>query len=328
MKKLVWLISIAFASLGLFAQGVPEQTVAQKNAQVNIICGVPKAPPAIPILEMIETGAMDDVANLSFELWNTPEQLIAMVQGSDANMFALPLTIVSKLYNKGIPIEMTNVNTWGVIYFTTTDQNFTSWEDLKGKTIYIPLKSSPPDYLTQYFLTQAGLKIDKDVTIVYSTQTEIANLMSAGKITYATMIEPQVTQVQMKNKEVRAVFNFEEIWKERYGDTACLPNAGFGGRSSFIKANPELIARFESEYQKALEWSLAHPKEAGILAEKSLGINAKVIETALPKMGLRYMSAQEASPYLEKFYALLYSFNPTSIGGKIADPGILYDPKI
>lgn len=328
MKKLILLISIACLSLGIFAQGVNESTLVKQEAKVNIICGVPKAPPAIPILRMIETGAMDDVANLSYELWNSVEQLIAMVQGSDANMFALPLTIVSKLYNKGIPIQLTNVNTWGVIYFTTTDPNFNSWTDLKGKTIYIPLKSSPPDYLTQYFLANAGLKIGEDVTIVYSTQTEIANLMIAGKIDYATMIEPQVTQVQMKNKDVRVVLSFEEIWKEIYGDDEHFPNAGFGGKSEFLNANPELVARFETEYKNAIEWCLANPKEAGILAERELGINAKVIELAIPKMGLKYMSAQESGPYLDNFYKLLYSFNPISIGGKIADSGMLYDKEI
>lgn len=328
MKKLILLISIACLSLGIFAQGSTENAVVKQESKVNIICGVPKAPPTLPVLRMIDTGAMDDVANLSIELWNSVEQLIAMVQGSDVNMFALPLTIVSKFYNKGIPIELTNVNTWGVIYFTTTDPDFSSWTDLIGKTIYIPLRSSPPDYLTQYFLTNAGLKIGEDVTIVYSTQTEIANLMIAGKIEYATMIEPQVSQVKLKNKDLRVVLSFEEIWKEIYGDEERLPNAGFGGKSEFLNSNPELVARFESEYQKALEWSIANPKEAGILAERYLGINAKVIETALPKMGLNYMSAQDASPYLDKFYELLYSYNPISIGGKIADSGMLYDAEI
>lgn len=328
MKRFILLISIACFSIGVFAQGTKASTQVNQESKVEIFCGVPKAPPAIPILRMIETGVMNDVADLSYEIWNTPEQLIAMIQGSDANMFALPLTVVSKLYNKGIPIKLTNVNTWGVIYFTTTDPSFSSWKDLRGKTVYIPLRSSPPDYLTQYFLTNAGLKIGEDVEIVYSTQTEIANLMIAGKIKYATMIEPQVTQVQMKNNAVRVAFCFEEIWKEIYGDKACLPNAGFGGKSDFLTSNPNLVSRFEEEYQKAIEWSLNNPKKAGLLAERELGINAQVIEKALPKMGLKYMSAQDSSPYLEQFYELLYSFNPTSIGGKIADSGMLYDKEI
>lgn len=328
MKKILLILSIAFLGLSVFAQGAKDSKDFNQDTRISIKCGVPKAPPAIPIIRMIETGAMDDIADLSFELWSTPEQLIAMIQGSDTNMFALPLTVVSKLYNKGIPIQLTNVNTWGVIYFTTTDSTFKDWSDLKGKTVYIPLRSSPPDYLTQYFLTNAGLKIGEDVTIVYSTQTEIANLMIAGKIEYATMIEPQVTQVQMKNENVKVIFSFENLWKDIYGESELLPNAGFGGKSDFLNSNPELIKRFEEEYEKALVWSLENPKAAGLLAEKELGINSAVIEAALPKMGLLYMSAQDAKPYLQKFYELLYTSNPISIGGKIADSGMIYVEEI
>jgi len=328
MKKLVMLISIALLGVGVFAQGKMESKLSTTETKINIVAGVPQAPPALPILRMIETGALDDVANLSYEEWTSPEQLIAMIQGSDANMFAFPLTVVSKLYNKGIDVQLTNVNTWGVIYFTTTDPSFKTWADLKGKTVYVPLKSSPPDYLTQYFLEKSGLKIGEDVTVVYSTSSEIANLMIAGKIEYATMIEPMVTQVKMKNDDVRIVLSFEDLWKEIYGDDSHLPNAGFGGRTDFIKSNPELIERFEAEYEKALEWVLENPKEAGLLTEKEFGMNAEIVEAALPKMGLTYMSAQDAKPYLEKFYELLYSYNPTSIGGKIADSGMLYDKEI
>jgi NitT/TauT family transport system substrate-binding protein len=132
----------------------------------------------------------------------------------------------------------------------------------------------------------------------------------------------------MKNDDVRIVLSFEDLWKEIYGDDSHLPNAGFGGRTDFIKSNPELIERFEAEYEKALEWVLENPKEAGLLTEKEFGMNAEIVEAALPKMGLTYMSAQDAKPYLEKFYELLYSYNPTSIGGKIADSGMLYDKEI
>lgn len=328
MKKLLVFVTLVLLSTSIFAQGSIENTTEQVDEKVNIVVGVPKAPPALPILRMIETGALDDVATLSYQEWVSPEQLIAMIQGSDANMFALPLTVVSKLYNKGINIQLTNVNTWGVIYFTTTDENFTTWSDLKGKTVYVPLKSSPPDYLTQYFIENTGLKIGEDVKVVYSTSSEIANLMIDGKIEYATMIEPMVTQVAMKNEKVRVVFSFEDLWMDIYGEETRLPNAGLGGRTDFIESNPELIARFESEYEKALNWVLENPKEAALLTEKEFNMNAKVIEKALPKMGLMYMNAQDSKPYLENFYNLLFSYNPVSIGGKIADSGMLYDKEI
>ena len=69
-----------------------------------------------------------------------------------------------------------NVNTWGVTYFMTTDPNFTTWSDLEGKTVYIPLQSSPPDALTQYFMSEAGLTVGENVQVVYASTAEVAAL--------------------------------------------------------------------------------------------------------------------------------------------------------
>ena len=84
--------------------------------------------------------------------------------------------MVSTLYNKGLDVRLMNVNTWGVTYFMTTDPAFETWADLAGKTVYIPLQSSPPDALTQYFLNEAGLTVGEDVEIVYASTAEVAAL--------------------------------------------------------------------------------------------------------------------------------------------------------
>jgi NitT/TauT family transport system substrate-binding protein len=107
-----------------------------------------------------------------------------------------------------------------------------------------------------------------------------------------------------------------------------MPNAGFGVRGSFLSENPEIVARFEKEYEIALEWVVSNPKEIGILAQKELGVSAKVIENALDNMGMYYQSAQDAKEPLRELYELLYSFDPSSIGGKIADSGMLYESEI
>jgi NitT/TauT family transport system substrate-binding protein len=327
MKKISLVFLFLIISLSAFAQGSKEDNQSDLTP-LDLVCGVPIAPPALALLRMIETDAMGDDVNLSYNLWTGAEQLIAMLQGGQADMFAFPLTVASKLYNKGFDVKLTNVNTWGVIYFVTSDPSFKTWEDLRGKTVYIPLRTSPPDYLTQYFMSEAGLEIGKDVKVVYSTQAEIANLLVAGRIEYATMIEPQMTMAMMKNSKLRCVYSFEELWKQEKGEDKHMPNAGFGVRGSFLSENPEIVARFEKEYEIALEWVVSNPKEIGVLAQKELGVSAKVIENALDNMGMYYQSAQDAKEPLRELYELLYSFDPSSIGGKIADSGMLYESEI
>ena len=291
---------------------------------VTLRLGVPKAPPALPVLHMIEENALGDQAKIELDIWDAPEQLLAMVQDGDHDMFAFPLTVVAKLYNKGVPVVLTNANTWGVTYFMTTDPDFSDWSQLKGKTVYIPLQSSPPDVLTQYFIDQAGLKIGEDVEVIYSTTQEVAQMLANGTAQYATLIEPQCTAAMAQNPDVRVAMSFESEWQKIKGADAIIPNAGFGTTKPFIEKNPELTAEFEAAYEEALNWVLENPEEAAKLAEKYLGLKPPIVQKAIPNMGLMYRNSFEAKPELDDYYQLLSDFDAKMIGGKVPDEGMYY----
>ena len=297
---------------------------AENGEEVVIRLGVPKAPPTLPLLHMADAGLLGDNVKIELDIWDAPEQLIAMVQDGEHDMFAFPLTVAAKLYNKGLPVRLTNVNTWGVTYFITTDPDLTEWSQLKGKTVYVPLQSSPPDALTQFFLNEAGLKVGEDVEIVYSTTAEISQMMAAGKIEYATLIEPQVTAAKMNNDQVRVAFSFEDEWKKVKGEDSIVPNAGLGTTEKFISENPELEAEFEAAYEESLSWVLENPADAAALAEEQLGLKAPLVEKAIPNMGLIYKNAMDAKTDLDGFYQLLNDFDPSMIGGKVPDETLYY----
>jgi NitT/TauT family transport system substrate-binding protein len=297
----------------------------EPGGKIVITLGVPKAPPALPLLRMAETQALGENVEFKLDIWDASEQLITMVQDGDHDMFAFPLTVAAKLHNKGVDIWLTNINTWGVTYFVTSDPAVQTWGDLKGKTVYIPLQSSPPDVLTQYFLEAAGLKVGQDVEIIYSSTSEISQLLMAGKIAYATQIEPLVTAAMLGNNDLRIAFDFEEEWKKIKGQDSIIPNAGLGCTAAFLEEQPELVARFEAEYEKALNWTLEHPLEAGKLAEETLGLKQQVVAQAMPNLGLLYKSAQDSQTDLKGLYELLYALDPATIGGKVPDETLYYE---
>ena len=66
------------------------------------------------------------------------------------------------------------------------------------------------------------------------------------------------------------------------------------------------------------------PAEAAALAEEYLDMNAAVVETAIPNMGLTFKSAQDAREELDTFYQLLNDFDPSMIGGALPDDGLYY----
>lgn len=301
---------------------VKEPSAEQEQVTINV--GVPTAPPALPVLYMAENHTLGENVEINIDIWDEPETLLAMVQDGSHDMYAFPLTVISKLYNKGMDMCLMNVNTWGVTYFMTTDESLTDWSDLKGKTVYVPLQSSPPDALTQYFLSQAGLTIGEDVNIVYASSSEIASLVISGEAQYATVLEPQVTKIKLKNESARVAFSFEEEWQKATGTETKIPNAGFGTSQAFIDENPELTAKFQEAYQEACIWVNEHPKETGELAEKYLGLESAIVEKAIPSMGLEFVTASEADEELQMFYKLLYDFDKTMIGGEIPDEGMYY----
>lgn len=302
-----------------------EEKVASDAEPVTITVGVPTAPPTLPVLRMIDSQALGENVMINLDIWNEPETLIAMVQDQEHDLFAFPLTVVAKLYNKGMDVRLMNVNTWGVTYFLTSDPEFDSWDDLKGKTVYVPLQSSPPDALTQYFLNEAGLKVGEDVELVYAATSEVASLLASGEAVYGTLIEPQVTKAMMNNENLRVAFSFEEEWQRVTQTETKIPNAGFGTTQRFINEQPELAKKFEEAYAEAAEWVNANPEETGELAEKYLGLKAALVTKALPNMGLEYHSALGAEEELSTFYQLLNDFDPSMIGGKLPDSGLFYE---
>ncbi len=310
----------------------PETADASESAeaetaeeQITIRLGVPTAPPALPVLHMIEDNLLGDNVTIELDVWTAPEQLIAMVQDSEHDMFAFPLTVVAKLFNKGMDVRLMNVNTWGVTYFMTTDPNFTTWSDLRGKTVYVPLQSSPPDALTQYFLNEAGLTVGEDVEIVYASTAEVSAMLASGEAEYATLIEPQCTAAMAKSENVIRALSFESEWQRTTGTDTMIPNAGFGTTQSFIDAHPELVAQFQSAYEESVQWVLDNPAEAAALAEKYLEMNAAVVEKAIPNMGLTFKSAGDAKSELDTFYNLLNDFDATMIGGQLPDESMYYN---
>lgn len=337
MKKKILFIVAVICFLTFAACNPADNTQSQADVRssaemtkiqsepITIKVGVPTAPPALPVLRMIDTQALGEHVEIEIDIWSEPETLIAMVQGGEHAMFAFPLTVISTLYNKGIGVRLMNVNTWGVTYFLTSDPEFKEWGDLKGKTVYVPLQSSPPDALTQYFLAEAGLKIGEDVKVIYAGTAEIATLLASGEATYATLIEPQVTRAMILNENVRVALSFEEEWQRINDTTTKIPNAGFGVTQTFLDENPELTAEFQKAYEEAVIWANENPEEMGALAEKHLSLPKQLIVTSLPSMGLTFQSATDSSEELMMFYELLYNFNPQMIGGKIAGDEMYYE---
>lgn len=323
----IFLSVVALLSVGCSNISTDKNEESNKNEKATINLGVTQGAPTLPILQMVESNAMGDNVELKLDYWNSPEQLIAMTQDNEHDIFTMPLTVAATLYNKGVDIKLTNVNTWGVVYLITTNAGVKEWSDLSGKTIYVPQKSSPADILTQYFLEANGLEVGKDVEILYSTPSEITQLLKSGKAEYGVSLEPQVTNALKGNEKLKIAFSYDKEWKKVMGDDTTVSNAAIGANTDFIEKNEEIIEKFEAEYEKALNYLVENPEVAGELGEKYMDLNKDVTTESMARLGLEYRNAQDSKKSLDAFYKILYDFDKTTIGGSIPSEGFYYNTK-
>lgn len=291
--------------------------------EIIIKIAAPKAAPTIPIIRMIQNNVLKGKAKIEMSVWSSPEELIAMTLDNDYDLFVMPLTVASKLYNKDVDIKILSITTWDTGDLVTTDKSLESWEDLRGKTLYVPSKSSTPDILTKIFLDNAGIGED-DINIVYSSIPEITQLIAADKIEYATLTEPSIMIAKTKNDNIKTAFNFKNEWTKIKGSNYNLPNVCFSAKNDFLEENNKIVDEFLEEYEIALNWVLENCNEAATISEEYLNFNKDVLEDAIPSLGLIYKSASESKNDLNIFFSTLYEFEPESIGNKIPDNGIYY----
>ncbi len=323
MKKYILSLILVVVSMSMvFAGGSADSSSADNKGKIVIEVGSPKAPPILPVLKMIEDKAMGDDVSIKIKYWKTAEEMVATVVEGKRDFYALPLTAVSKLYNKGFPIQLTNVNTWGPVYLLSTDTSVKSWKDLKGKTVYVQCKDSPAHVMTQILLKDAGLKQGECKVDPNMAKMELANWLILGNGDYAVMIEPLASKVLKKNKKMKVVMSFEDEWKRVRKTNNRLPHAGFVVSKKFAKEHKDLVSKFNKEFEKALNWVVSNPAEAGALAEAKLGMKKKMIESSIPKMGLEYKNISEVEDQIKDFYKFFFQFNKKTVGGKLPDNGL------
>ena len=108
------------------------------------------------------------------------------------------------------------------------------------------------------------------------------------------------------------------------GNDTTVSNAGIGATNTFIEENPEIMVKFEEEYEKALNYLVENPEVAGELGEKHLELNKAIVTEAMPRLGLAYGNAKESKESLDAFYKLLLDFDKTTIGGSVPGEDFYY----
>ncbi len=256
-----------------------------------------------------------------YESVRSPDLIAAKAISGEVDFIIMPTNMGAKLYNKGVPYKMAAVTIWGNLYLVSS-RNINTWQDLKGKRIYLHAQGLTPDVVFCFLLKAHGLNPEKDVKITYLTGPHaLAMSFLGGKSKISMMPEPMLSRVMKRKPNTRIVFDLQKEWQQATGS----PHPGFPQGSimikkSILKDHRDVADRFMDKYKESIAWVNANPEQAARYAEGiGTGMHAPAVQKAVPGCSLRFVPTLAAKKDLETFFQVLFKFFPETIGGRIPD---------
>jgi len=293
------------------------------------IAGMP-ATPSVVLAHMVESGALSGhVGKARLKVWRTPDQVRAGVVSGEMKVFGIPSYSCANLKNRGAPVRMLNIMTWGLLYVMSRDPAITRIEDLAGRTILQSFRNDAPDLVFRQILRKLGMNPDKDVTLNYvATPTEAAQLFLAGKADIAILQEPMATATQMRGMQagiaVHRVLDLTEVYGRVNNRKGGIPQAGLGISEDLAQQRPDLVKAIHEACVAGARWVGNNPASAGRLGTDYLDLPAPIIERSLPHFRLGVVSAAEARAGMEAFFTDLLEMSPDILGGKLPESGFYW----
>ena len=124
--------------------------------------------------------------------------------------------------------------------------NFTL-DDLRGKTVIGGRKGGMPEMTFEWALREVNIDPTKDLSIDTSVAfPAMEGAFIGGTGDFVTLFEPNATSVEKQG------YGYVVAYVGTYG--GAVPYTAYNAKSSFIKANPELIEGFSKAIQKGLKF--------------------------------------------------------------------------
>lgn len=285
-----------------------------------------KGPSSMGMVQMADSLSRSGDTTLKIEIVSEPMMVRKMMIDGSADFCVLPTTMASVLYNKGIDYQLIAIPVWGTLYlFGDKSVQINSWQDLKGKRVFVMAKGMTPDLLFRYLLHRNGIDPDNNIILDYSfpTHIDLANAVAAGKAQIGIISEPYVSLVMQRNKNIIPFMNLDAEWSKIEGipiaETALL------GRREVIEKHPDIVEQLIHNYAQSSIWVNAHPVEAaGLIVKYRILPDTAAALRAIPYSNLKVVDCSEVKRDINEYLKVFFNMSPESIGGKLPDEKFYY----
>ncbi len=333
MKKLIAALALLLALTLVFAacakpaepttEAAPDTTAAPaseteseapaEKAAVNL--GLLKGPTGMGAAYLLQQNADGKALNdYTLTLAGAVDQIQAGLLNGELDIAAVPSNMAAVLYAKTEgKVKMLAVNTLGVLYIMSTDENVKTVEDLAGKKILSAGQGTTTEYVLNYLLAAHNVT---DAEIEFAAEhAEVLTRAKAGEFDTVLLPEPFVTQMKGADAGFATVLDLTKEW-EALGN-GLLTMGCIAVRADFAEAHPDAVNAFLQDYEESINYVTANTEEAAGLIENFEIAAAAVAKAALPHCNITFMAGQEMKTNVSAYLAVLAEANPQSVGGAL-----------
>ncbi len=323
----------AGAALALGAVPAAQAQPASAKRPKLVLAG-PFALVSYPLMRIADSGALNDVAeHVEFTTWKNPDQLRALAIQQSADLVAMPSNVAANLYNRGVPLRLLDITTWGLLWMVSRDPGLKTLADFRGKEVVMPFRGDMPDIIFRLLSEREGLAIGKDITLRYvASPIDAMQLLITRRADHALLAEPAVSMglrkthsfpVSVIAPELYRSVDLQQEWGRVLKRPPRIPQAGITALGG-VRDDSALLARFEQEHAKALAWCQAEPEACGAMAARHVDmLTPEGVADAIraTRSTMQWVDGAAARPELEFFYQQLLDRQPGLVGGKLPAAG-------
>lgn len=322
---------LSLAACGTSSEPAPEATPeVALDAELPINIMSLNGPTGFGLAKMIsDTAAGEAALNYQFSVEADPSNVTGALVNGTCDIAALPTNAASTLYNKTEgAVQLLALNTRGVLYLVTDgSMEITSFEDLKGQTIYVPAQN--PTFIVSFLCEKNGLKVGEDVIIdnTYAQSADLRTALVSGEITMAVLPEPMVTIAKSANDKLSVAMDLTEEWDKVF-EPGSLVQGCLVVRKEFAEAHPAELAAFLSDYEASVAYIQSGDENVASVIEQS-GVFAKgaVAAKAIPNCSLCYIVGEDMIAPMNTYLEIMFNAQPKSVGGALPGEDFYYVAK-
>ena len=325
--KILKITSLLLALLMAFSFTACQKANEDTEIKISVLNGTT----ALGMADMINKAKNDtDDMNYVIEVFTAADAITGPIVSGECHIAALPTNVAAKLYKASSgKVQLLALNTLGVLYLLQNGENaVTDFNELKGKTVYVPGTGSNPEYITAALFEANGLKVGEDVTIdatSYPSPDALQTALVSGidGVEFAVLPEPKVTVITTKNEAVKVAINFTEKWEAIYGENT-LAQGCLVVNTEFAQNHPNEIAKFLEDYKASVDFVMSGSDEAiASIVEAGILPNEAIAKKALPNCNICFIAGNEMKEAISVFYEKIYEADNKSILA-IPDNGFYY----